>query len=124
MKAIDRAKAHFSTLTPKKIPVPQWADESGAPLMIFVNPLTVKDRDKLSKIEERVGPGLELLVQGMIIHARDEAGDHLFTLADKPDLMNRVDPGIVLSIGAAMFRELDPEEIKKKFDPTDPSDSV
>jgi hypothetical protein len=124
MKAIDRATAHFSKQTPKEIDVPQWADESGAPLKIFVNPLTVKDRDALSKIEDRIGPGLELLVQGLIIHARDEQGEKLFTLADKPALMNRVDPSIVLSIGAAMFEELNPDEIKKKLDPTGPSASV
>lgn len=121
MKAIERATDHFSKQTPKKIPVPQWADNNGAPLDIFVEPLTVKDRDQLSKIEDRVGPGLELIVQGIIIHARDEAGERLFTIADKPDLMNRVDPSVVLSIGAEMFRELDPETIKKKSDPTDPS---
>jgi hypothetical protein len=124
MKAIDRATAHFSKQTPKEIAVPQWADDAGAPLKIFVNPLTVKDRDKLGRIEERVGPGLELIVQGMILHARDESGEKLFTLADKPALMNRVDPSVILSIGSEMFADLDPEAIKKKSDPTDPSASA
>ena len=124
MKAIDRATAHFSKQTPKVIDVPQWADESGAPLKIFVHPLTVKDRDKLSTIEDRVGPGLELIVQGMILHSRDEDGEKLFTLADKPALMNQVDPSIVLSIGAEMFGNLDPEAIKKKSEPTGPSASA
>lgn len=120
MKAIDRAKTHFASLDPEIIEVPQWADETGAPLLIHVNPLTVKDRDKLSKIEDRVGPGLELIVHGLIIHARDAEGEPLFTMADKPDLMNRVDPEVVLAIGAAMFTELDPEVIKKKSSQTAP----
>lgn len=113
MKAIDRAKSHFSTLATKTIEVPQWADETGQPLTIYVQPLTVKDREHLTKIEKSVGAGLELIVHGIIRHARDAKGELLFTLEDKPDLMNRVDPAVVLSIGNYMFNELDPEEIKK-----------
>lgn len=113
MKAIDRAKNHFTTLTVKKIPVPQWADDNGQPLIIYTKPLTVKDRENLSKLEKTVGAGLELIVYGIIRHALDEKGDPLFTLEDKPDLMHRADPSVVLSIGAHMFQELDPEEIKK-----------
>lgn len=113
MKAIDCVKLHFSTLQVKKIPVPQWADESNRPLIIYMQPLTVKDRENLAKIEKRTGPGLELIVHGIIRHARDEKGDMLFTLEDKPDLMNRADPAVILSIGAHMFHDLDPEEIKK-----------
>jgi hypothetical protein len=124
MKAIDRATAHFAKQTPAEITVPQWTDDAGAPLTIFVNPLTVKDRDKLSRLEERIGSGLELVVMGMIWHCRDDMGEHLFTLADKPDLMNRVDPEVVLSIGSAIFKHLDPEVIKKKSEPTDPSASA
>lgn len=113
MKAIDRAKLHFSTLQVKTIQVPQWIDENDRPLTIYMQPLTVKDREALTKTEKITGPGLELIVHGIIRHARDEKGDLLFTLEDKPDLMNRADPGVILSIGAHMFDELDPEEIKK-----------
>lgn len=113
MKPIDRVKLHFSSIETKVFEVPQWSDENGKPLVIHVSPLTVKDREALVKIERQTGPGLELIVHGIISHAKDEKGDPLFTLADKPDLMNRADPAIVVSIGAHMFDELDLEAIKK-----------
>lgn len=113
MKPIDRAKKHFNSIETKIFEVPQWSDESGKPLTIHVPPLTVKDREALVKLERQVGQGLELIVHGIIRHAKDEKGDPLFTLADKPDLMSRADPAIVASIGAHMFDELDLDAIKK-----------
>ncbi len=113
MKAIDRAKNHFNTLAVKTITVKQWADDAGNPLQIFVKPLTVKDREKLAQTERRVGQGLELIVEGILLFALDGSGQPLFTLEDKPDLMNRVDPEILLSIGNAMFDTIDADALKK-----------
>lgn len=118
MKAIDRATNHFSNRTPTEIVVPQWADDQGNPLSIYIQPLTVKQRENLIKIERRVGQGLELLVQAVILHARDAQGEPLFTLEDKPALMNRVDPDVILMIGNRMFDQLDLESVKKKSETT------
>jgi predicted ArsR family transcriptional regulator len=118
MRAIDRAKNHFSKLAPREILVSQWADDQGRPLSIWVNPLTVKDRDHLIRLEKRHGTGLELVVHVIILHARTAQGEPLFTLEDKHDLMNNVDPNVLADIANQMIDDMDPAAIKKKSKPT------
>jgi hypothetical protein len=122
MKAIDRAKKHFLSQTAWEVQVPEWADEQGKPLSIWFNPLTVKDRDDLIKLQKRYGDGLETVVRLLIMHARDDQGRPLFTLEDKHDLMNNTDPNVIAAITMQLIENMDPEAIKKKSSPMDFSD--
>lgn len=118
MKAIERATAHFQKKGAREIIVDQWVDEQGKPLSIWFNPLTVKDRDHLITLERRHGKGLELVVHVIILHACDEQGKPLFTLEDKHDLMNNVDPNVLAGIAEQLIDDLSPADLKKKSKPT------
>lgn len=123
MRPIDRARNHFANRQAKEIIVPQWADDDGKPTVIFFPPMTVKQRQYLIEFEKKHGSGLKLLVETLVRHARDENGDHLFSLEDKPLLMNGVDPDVIQRIGVEMLTdEPDLDTIKKKSETTDSSD--
>lgn len=124
MRPIDRARAHFQAREVKEIIVPQWADDDGQPTIVYYSPMTVKQRQFLIDFEKRNGSGLKLLVETLVRHARDVNGDPLFTVEDKPLLMNGVDPDVIQRIGALMMAD-DPDiaDIKKKSNLTGSSDS-
>jgi hypothetical protein len=123
MEPIERATAHFMRRKTREIVVDQWPDEHGQPLSVFYYPLTLKDLDNLAKIEKQHGPGAELIVRTLIEHARDEKGDKLFTLEHKHALLNEVDPDVIHLIVNAMMPNSEPDDIKKKSNPTANSDS-
>lgn len=125
MRVIDRARAHFSGREPREITVPQWRDADGKPTVIYFHPMTVKQRQYLIDYEKKNGSGLKLLVETLVKHARDAAGDPLFSLEDKPLLMNGVDPDVIQRIGSLMIDD-DPDiaSIKKKSSPTGSSGSA
>jgi hypothetical protein len=117
MKPIDRAKNHFLNRKAREVLVQEWQDEQGRPLAVWFNPLTVKDREAMLHMEKRYGQGLELVVHVLIAYAKDGQGQPLFSLEDKHDLMNKVDPNVLGYIAGELLKELEPEEIKKKSSP-------
>lgn len=118
MKAIDRAKHHFNTKDPKQVTVDAWPDEQGNPLVLWVNPLTVSDRDHLIRLQRKYGATMEFIVHVLILHARDAKGDPVFTLEDKHDLMHNTDPDVITDVVNQCFDEIDPVTLKKKSRPT------
>jgi hypothetical protein len=124
MKAIERAKEHFNSRAPKQVTVEAWADAQGRPLVLWVNPLTVKDRDHLIRLQRKYGSTMELLVHVLILHARDEKGEPVFTLEDKHDLMHNTDPDVLTATVNQFFDEVDPLALKKKLSPTPSSVSA
>jgi hypothetical protein len=94
MKAIDRAVEHFKSKPVKRIEVPEWGDDSG-PLVIFANPITLREQSKLSRIE---GGDAEMLIEVLVMKAEDGQGNKLFTIEDKPKIRSSVDPSLVAKI--------------------------
>ena len=49
MKLIDRAKSHFESLGIQSIEIAEWKDEAGNPSVIYWNPITLSEKNKLFK---------------------------------------------------------------------------
>lgn len=96
MSILDRAKAHFESQEIKRIEVPEWTDESGNPTVIFSEPFTLDERKKLIKFAKE--DDMEFVTRLVIMKALNEDGSKVFSLSDKPTLMNKVDPQIVMRL--------------------------
>ena len=83
MKFIDRAKSHFESLGVQHIEVEEWKDEAGNPSVIYWNPITLSEKNKL------------------------------FLLEDKIALMHKVDPDVLSKVATAMVQVITPDEVKK-----------
>lgn len=103
MSVIDRAKAHFKSLQVKVVEVPEWGDENG-PLMIYVEPFTLKDKAKLQSVSRTSGNETDALVELIVLKCLDKNGDKLFTIEDKPALRSGVDASVLERISAEIMR--------------------
>lgn len=111
MKAIELAKAHFKTLKTKTIEVAEWGDENG-PLVIYVEPFTLKDKAKLQAVTKVTGSEIDALVELVVMKSLDKNGDKLFTIEDKHALRNAVDSRILEKISSEIMR-VDFEALEK-----------
>ena len=110
MKAIDRATEHFKSKELKVIEVSEWGDEV-TPLKIYVEPMTLKEKQKLYKNSKQ--DELGVLVDALIMKAKDAEGNKLFTLEDKLKLLNSVDPDIISRVAEEILVWESVEAIKK-----------
>lgn len=107
---IERAKAHFKAQNVKTIEVAEWG-EAGKPLLLYVTPLTLAEKRKLFNGAKE--NDLTVLVDCIIMKAKDEKGDAVFTLEHKRDLMNGVDPDIVARIANEILSGPSQDELLK-----------
>lgn len=99
-KLIDKATAHFSEVLSGglkgPIDVPEWDAQ------IYYKPsTTMAEEAKIIELTQ-TGKTTEALVQTLIMRARDEEGNPLFTGADKQKLMRGVDPKVILRVVTSM----------------------
>jgi hypothetical protein len=83
MNIIDRAKSHFESLGTQSIEVPEWKDDDGKPTIIYWNPITLSEKNKL------------------------------FTLEDKIPLMHKVDSDVLSRLATSMVQAISVDEVKK-----------
>ncbi len=108
MKAIDRITQHFTTQETKIIEVPEWADEDGKPLVIHAEPMTLAEKSRLYKMAK--DDDMSLLAYVLILKAKDEHGNKLFTLAEKKTLMEKSDPEVLARVATAIMNAKTIEE--------------
>ena len=53
MKLIDSAKSHFESLGVQHLEVEEWKDEAGNPSVIYWNPITLSEKNKLFNMIEK-----------------------------------------------------------------------
>lgn len=93
---LAKITSHFDALGTREIRVPEWE------LTIHATPVTVAER-------QRIFAGLkgendyELCVRVLLEKARDAEGKKLFTLADKPTLLQRADSAVVIRVAAEIL---------------------
>lgn len=95
MSVIANAKGHFKTkLTDKleSIEVPEWDTK-----IYFKGSATLKQTEEVVALH-RENKMAEALAQVLISRALNEDGSKMFTVADKYDLMNNVDPNVVTRV--------------------------
>ncbi|MCC8368530.1 MAG: hypothetical protein LN573_00365 [Rickettsia endosymbiont of Oxypoda opaca] len=109
-KIIDRVKAHFDTKEIKIIEVPEWGDGDN-PLYIYCSPLTLAQKNCLYKMAKE--DDLGLMVEALIMKAKDKEGNCLFSRADKPELMRSCDPDVLIRIANNIMSESDLEMSEK-----------
>lgn len=109
-KIIDRVKAHFDAKEIKIIEVPEWGDDSN-PLYIYCSPLTLAQKNRLYKMAKE--DDLGLMVEALIMKAKDKEGNCLFSRADKPELMRSCDPDVLIRIATSIMSESDLEMSEK-----------
>ena len=112
MKFIDRAKSHFESLGVQHIEVPEWKDEAGNTSVIYWNPITLSEKNKLFRKSENLSD-VSILADIVVMKALDKDGKKIFKLEDKMDLMTKVDSDVLSRIATAMIQVATPEEVKK-----------
>jgi hypothetical protein len=112
MKIIDRAKTHFESLGVQSIEVPEWKDEDGKPTVIYWNPITLSEKNKLFKKSDNMSD-VSILADIVLMKALDKNGNKVFTLEDKLALMHKVDSDVLSKVATAMVQAINPEEVKK-----------
>jgi hypothetical protein len=111
MKAIERATSHYKAKKLKQIEVPEWADDSEKPLIIYVEPFTLRDQGRLHQATKSASES-EALAELLILKAMDANGEKMFTLEDKHALRTQVDANVVARI-AAQIMMVDVEDVEK-----------
>ena len=112
MKFIDRAKSHFESLGVQHIEVEEWKDEAGNPSVIYWNPITLSEKNKLFKKSDNLND-VSILADILVMKAVDKDGNKLFTLEDKIALMHKTDSDVLSRIATAMVQVITPDEVKK-----------
>ena len=112
MKIIERAKSHFESLGVQSIEVPEWKDEDGKPTIIYWNPITLSEKNKLFKKSDNMSD-VSILADIVLMKALDKNGNKVFTLEDKLALMHKVDSDVLSKVATAMVQAINPEEVKK-----------
>jgi hypothetical protein len=97
MDAIELVREHFASLGTRKIEVPEWK------LTVHAAPVTLAEKNRLYKKSRE--SDMELLVDLLIMKASDANGKKLFTIDDKPTLMNRADSNVVGRVANAILAD-------------------
>jgi len=111
MSVIDRVKEHFESKGIKKIEVAEWGEE-GKPLEIFCNPFTLAEKRNLFKNAKN--DDLAVLVDAIVLKARDSENNKVFKLDDKKVLLNSADPDVIARVATEMLNSVSIEDAEKK----------
>ena len=108
---IDRVKAQFEALGIKKIEVAEWGEE-GKPLIIYCSPFTLGEKRGLFKNAKH--DDLGVLVDAIVLKAKDSEGNKIFKLDDKLTLLNNADANVIARVATEMLSGVSYEEAEKK----------
>ena len=111
MAVIDRVKAHFEQQGVKKIEVAEWGEE-GKPLIIYCSPFTLGEKRNLFKGAKN--DDLGVLVDAIVLKAKDGEGNKIFKLDDKLTLLNNADANVIARVATEMLNGVSYEEAEKK----------
>lgn len=111
MNVIDRVKSQFEALGIKKIEVAEWGEE-GKPLIIYCSPFTLGEKRNLFKGAKN--DDLGVLVDAIVLKAKDADGNKIFKLDDKLTLLNNADANVIAKLATEMLSGVTYEEAEKK----------
>jgi hypothetical protein len=111
MNVIDRVKAQFEALGIKKIEVAEWGEE-GKPLIIYCSPFTLGEKRNLFKGAKN--DDLGVLVDAIVLKAKDSEGNKIFKLDDKLTLLNNADANVIAKVSTEMLNGVSYEDAEKK----------
>jgi hypothetical protein len=108
---IDRVKEHFEAQEVKKVNVAEWGEE-GQPLVIYSKPFTLAEKRNLFKGAKN--DDLGVLVDAIMLKARDKDGNKVFKLDDKHTLLNNADPEVIARVATDILNTTSIEDAEKK----------
>jgi hypothetical protein len=111
MSVIDRVKDHFESQGVKTINVAEWGEE-GQPLVIYCSPFTLAEKRNLFKGARN--DDLGVLVDAIMLKAKDKEGNKIFKLDDKHTLLNKADADVIARVATEMLNTISFEEAEKK----------
>jgi hypothetical protein len=111
MQIIDRVKAQFEALGIKKIEVAEWGEE-GKPLIIYCSPFTLGEKRNLFKGAKN--DDLGVLIDAIVLKAKDSDGNKIFKLDDKLTLLNNADANVIARVATEMLSGISYEDSEKK----------
>ena len=111
MNVIDRVKSQFEALGIKKIEVAEWGEE-GKPLIIYCSPFTLGEKRNLFKGAKN--DDLGVLVDVIVLKAKDGEGNKIFKLDDKLTLLNNADANVIARVATEMLNSVSYEDTEKK----------
>ena len=112
MSVIDIAKSHFESLGIQSIEVPEWKDDDGKPIIVYWNPITLSEKNKLFRKSDNMLDA-SILADIVVMKAIDKEGNKLFKAEDKLVLMHKVDSDDLSKVATSMVQAIHPEEVKK-----------
>ena len=113
MSVIDIAKSHFDNIGVQSMEVAEWKDENGKPVILYWNPITLLEKNRLLKKSDTLND-IAILADVIVMKALDKDGKKVFKLEDKQTLMNSADPNILQRIAQKMVEVPSIDELKKK----------
>ena len=78
MKIIERAKSHFESLGVQSIEIPEWKDADENPTIVYWNPITLSEKNKLFKNSSNLSD-VSILADIVIMKGLDKDGNKIFT---------------------------------------------
>lgn len=94
-KVLEKATAHFRNQISGEmlsIDVPEWETK-----IYYKSVNTLKEEGKILELTQQ-GKTIEALVESLIIKARNSDGTKMFSMVDKPVLLNEVDPKVLVRV--------------------------
>ena len=113
MSVIDIAKSHFDNIGVQSMEVSEWKDENAKPVILYWNPITLLEKNRLLKKSDTLND-IAILADVIVMKALDKDGKKVFKLEDKQTLMNSADPNILQRIAQKMVEVPSIDELKKK----------
>ena len=117
MSVIDRAKTHFETLKTIIIEVEEWKDDNGNPSIIYSEPLTLEEKNKIFQKSNNF-QDLTVLVDLLImkLQVKNDKGEMIkaFEPFDKLALRKKADSNVIATIANKILLDTNYEEAEKK----------
>ena len=112
MSVIDIAKSHFDNIGVQSMEVAEWKDENGKPVILYWNPITLLEKNRLLKKSDTLND-IAILADVLVMKALDKDGKKIFKLEDKQTLMEKADPNILQRIAQKMVLVPSIDDLKK-----------
>lgn len=122
----DRSRSHYARLceTAYESIVPEWADDEGKPAVLYAKPLTVGQKDRLSrKVKAAGGSELKGAVYFLLEYAYDRStGDKAFKPTDMDALMYHADSEVIVRVCNELVGIKEEKPAGEETDPDDIED--
>ena len=93
------------------VEVPEWADDSGAPTILYSKPITLFEMRRWWKGMQ--SDDITIFVDLIIAKAEDREGNKVFTLEDKQPLLRTAEFSVLARVAGEMVDFTDAEILEK-----------